>query len=264
MFPTPDEIEQNPQDYTHIVFLPGTLCDAALFAPQLAKLNRQQCSVADLTQDDTIAGMARRVLDSAPPHFSLVGLSMGGIVAFEIMRQAPQRVLDVFLLDTTYLPMNDEKKRGYQRFVDMAARGDMGQVVDEMIAGGLVSEARRSDTTLVNTVRDMCLRVGADAFTRQAHAIMNRCDYTNVLQSWPYDVTLNVGENDPWCTVDMHQKMAALFPNPAHITVIKECGHLSTLEKPHVVNTNINSWLMLRYIRLIMRAENYHQETENL
>ncbi|MEL6273247.1 MAG: alpha/beta hydrolase, partial [Chloroflexota bacterium] len=170
---------------------------------------------------------------------------------------------DVFLLDTTHLPMGDQKKRAYQRFMDMAARGDLAQVVDEMITGGLVSEARRVDTELVNTVRDMCLRVGADAFIRQAHAIMNRRDYTDVLKSWPHDVTLNVGEHDPWCTVEMHRKMAALFPNPAPVTVIKDCGHLSTLEKPHVVNTNINSWLMLRYIRLIMRAEDYHQEKEN-
>src|SRR5690606_3031077 len=107
---------------SELVLLPGLICDERLWRDVIAGLDARD-HVADLTQDDSIAAMARRTLAAAPARFALAGLSMGGYVAFEIMRQAPERVTHLALFDTSARDDDDARKATRRKGLEMVAQG---------------------------------------------------------------------------------------------------------------------------------------------
>ncbi len=157
-----------------LVLVPGLLCSARLYGAQIARLWQfGQVAVADHRRDDDMAGVAARILSLAPPRFALAGLSMGGYIAFAMMRLAPERIVKLALLDTSARPDMPESKAGREKFIAMAEAGKLSEVVDALTPRFL-HRSRQNDEGLKQTVRDMAAETGAEAFVRQTKAIMSR------------------------------------------------------------------------------------------
>jgi pimeloyl-ACP methyl ester carboxylesterase len=228
---------------TSVVFLPGLLCDAQLWQAQSVGLAPSiEPWVADLTRDDSIAGMASRALAQAPfPKFALAGLSMGGYVALEIMRQAPERVERLALLDTQARPETAEARERRLALMALAGKGEFAGVTDRLLPL-LVHGSRLSDAPLVGLIRDMAKNIGKDAFLRQQKAIMQRPDSRDTLRKIRCPTLVLCGEHDLLTPRDRHEEIAAAIRGST-LVVLPGCGHLSTLEKPLEVNRALSAWL---------------------
>src|SRR5436309_2518134 len=179
-----------------VVLIPGLLDSARLYAEQIPALWRfGPVTVADHTRDDSMAGIARRILADAPPRFALVGLSMGGYVAFEILRQAPARVMRLALLDTTARPDTPEQSAARRAQMALAAAGRLAEVLDAALPR-LVHHARRDDAALRQVMAAMAQEVGAEGFIRQQKATMERSDSRPMLARIRAPTLVLVGEGD--------------------------------------------------------------------
>ena len=234
---------QNAERKT-LVLLPGLLCDAALFAPQVEALS-DLCRtwIPDLTRDDSMEALARRVLAEAPAEcFSCAGLSMGGYVAQEIMRQAPQRVVRLALLDTRARPDSPdelERRRTLMRFAE-GAKGFAP--VNQRMLPLLVHPSRLNDERLVRVIDEMAERTGIPGYLRQQSAIMSRADFRPFLKQIGCPTLVLCGRQDALTPVGFHDEIAAAIPD-ARLVILEECGHLSTLERPVEVNAALRAWL---------------------
>jgi pimeloyl-ACP methyl ester carboxylesterase len=227
---------------TPLVLLPGLLLDRALWEPQLSALaDIADMDVGDLTQEDSMAGMARSVLKAAPPRFALAGLSMGGYVSFEIMRQAPERVMRLALLDTSARPDTPEQTAQRRALMNMCERGEFKGVTPRLLPRW-IHPSRLNDKALAETVMSMTARVGRAAFLCQQTAIINRPDSRPGLSRIHCPTLVLCGHEDQATPVEMHREMAADIPN-ARLVVVPECGHLSPLERPAAVNSALRTWL---------------------
>jgi pimeloyl-ACP methyl ester carboxylesterase len=227
---------------TPLMLLPGLLLDEALWAPQLAALaDVADMRVADLTPYDSMAAMARWVLDQAPPSFALAGLSMGGYASFEIMRQAPERVTRLALLDTSARPDTPEQTRDRRALINMCDRGEFKGVTPRLLPRW-IHPSRVKDEALTETVMSMTARVGRDAFIREQTAIMNRPDSRPGLSRIHCPTLVLCGREDQATPVEVHREIAADIPN-ARLVIVPECGHLSPLERPEAVNAALRNWL---------------------
>ncbi|MDZ4375824.1 MAG: alpha/beta fold hydrolase [Phenylobacterium sp.] len=196
--------------------------------------------LADHTRDDTIAGMARRLLEAAPDRFDLVGQAMGGFVAFEVLRQAPGRVRRLALLSTLAPddgPAQTERRMGYIRLVE---DGKFDAVVEERIPI-LVHPARRTDQPLLDTVRQMAAATGAETFLHQQRAIMSRADSRPGLPNISCPTLVIWGRQDG-ITTEAHQAEIVGGVPGARLEVIEDCGHLATLERPETVARRLADW----------------------
>lgn len=227
---------------TPLFLLPGLLCDEALWAPQIAALSDvATCSVADLTRDDSMAAMARRVLDEAPPRFALAGLSMGGYVAQEIMRQAPERVTRLALLDTSARGDTPERLAQRRGFIDLAHKGEFRGIAPRLLPVYLHPDHLK-DKALTDLVLAMAQRVGRDGYLRQQQAIMGRRDGRDDLKRIRVPTLVLCGREDQATPLKLHEEIASLIPG-ASLAVIEHCGHLSTIEKPAEVSAAMRQWL---------------------
>jgi pimeloyl-ACP methyl ester carboxylesterase len=225
-----------------LLLLPGLLCDAALYAPEIAALGDIAAPiVGDLTRHDSIAGMAAAMLAEMPEYFSLVGLSMGGYVAQEIMRQAPHRVGRLALLDTSARADSDEQHARRRGLIELAGKGHFKGVTPQLLPQ-LIGRDRLTDTALVDTIMAMAERVGHDAFLRQQTAIMGRPDGRADLGRIACPTLVLCGRDDAVTPVALHEEMAAAIPG-AELVVVEDCGHLSTIERPEAVNAALRRWL---------------------
>ena len=225
-----------------IVLIPGLLDSARLYAEQIPSLWRLgPVMIADHTRDDSMAGIARRVLESAPRHFALAGLSMGGYVAFEIVRQAPERVSRLALLDTTARSDTPEQSAARRAQMALAAEGRLGEVLDASFPH-LVHRSRRSDVALRRVLDVMAEEVGAAAFIRQQQANMGRVDSRPLLNDIRVPTLVLVGEGDELTPPDRAAEMARAIPGAREVRV-PDCGHLSSLERPREVTRALLAWL---------------------
>ncbi len=227
---------------TPLLLLPGLLCDGALYRAQITALGDIAAPiVGDLTRHDSVAGMAAAMLAEMPEYFSLAGLSMGGYVAQEIMRQAPHRVVRLALLDTSSRADSDEQRARRRGLIELAGRGQFKGVTPRLVPQ-LVSQDRLTDRALVDTIIGMAERVGRDAFLRQQTAIMGRADGRTDLGRIACPTLVLCGRQDALAPPAVHQEMAAAIPG-AELVVVEDCGHLSTLEQPDAVSDALRRWL---------------------
>jgi pimeloyl-ACP methyl ester carboxylesterase len=226
-----------------VVLLPGTLCDARLFAPLVERMaDVAVFSVDDVTHSDSVQAVARDVLRNAPPRFALAGLSYGGIIAFEIMRQQPERVTHLALLNTTPYPPTDATRARLEMFAAMATRGEFRAITTEHLKDTLLHPAHRHDPILRRIVLEMAEAVGVDGFLNQVHAQLARPDSSGDLARIICPTLVLTGRQDEVCTVAIHEAMVAQLPN-AQLVIVEECGHLSTLEQPEQVARAMRAWL---------------------
>jgi pimeloyl-ACP methyl ester carboxylesterase len=225
-----------------VVLLPGLLCDGDLYGAATGPLSDvAHFDVADLTRDDSIRAMASRVLAEAPARFALAGLSMGGYVAQEIMRQAPGRVTKLALLDTTYKPDTDEARERRLGFIRLARTGHFRGVTPRLLPM-LVHPDHLERPELRSVVLGMAEKVGKDAFIRQQTAIMGRVDGRADLERIACPTLILCGRQDQLTTLDVHREMASLIPG-AKLVIVENCGHLSPLEQPVAVSAVLRYWL---------------------
>lgn len=226
----------------HVVLVTGQLLTAEVFAPQVAALSdRYDVSLADQASDETIAGMAERLLAAAPARFNLVGQAMGGFVAFEVLRQAPRRVRSLALLATLApndTPAQTNRRQGYIRLVE---DGRFDDVVEERIPI-LVHLARREDEPLLSVVRRMARETGPQTFLRQQRAIMARVDSRPSLGALACPTLIVWGRQDGIATEAHQREMLEAIPG-ARLEIVEDCGHLATLEKPRTVSRLLAEWL---------------------
>jgi pimeloyl-ACP methyl ester carboxylesterase len=227
---------------TNLVLVPGLLCSAALWAPQVAALGDvADMMIAEHMRHDTMAGIAGSVLDAAPDRFALAGLSMGGYIAYEIIRQAPERVTRLALLDTGSRADTPERKEQRLRRNALAQREGAGAVQDELMPL-LIHKDRLADEELVGRIRQMAVDIGLDGLLRQHAALMGRPDNRPFLSSIRCPTLVLVGREDALTPVELSQEIAAAIPG-ARLEIIPHCGHLSTLEQPEAVNRALRGWL---------------------
>jgi pimeloyl-ACP methyl ester carboxylesterase len=227
-----------------LLLLPGLLCDRALWAAQIDALS-DVCDpwVANLTRDETMEGMARRVLEEAPAQsFALAGLSMGGYVAMEIMRQAPERVTRLALLDTrATLDTPEETERRHELMRLAQTEPGFSPITTRMLPL-LVHPARAKDEPLIRVIHEMAERIGVEVYLRQQNAIMSRPDFQPGLRRIACPTLILCGREDVLTPLERHEEMVRMMPT-ARLAIIEQCGHLSTLERPYEVNVALRDWL---------------------
>lgn len=226
----------------HLLLLPGLLNDARLWQHQLTNLaDVADASVGDLTGADTIAEIASTVLANAPARFALAGLSMGGYVALEILRRAPDRVLGLALLSTNARPDSPESTQNRRRLMQLAEK-DFGAVIDTLLPK-MVHPSHLTNRAVADVFNAMAHSVGKEAFHRQQLAIIGRPDSRPSLPNIKCPTLVICGKDDVVTPIAMHEEMATVIPN-ARLTVIDNCGHLCALEQPQQVTTALNAWLL--------------------
>jgi pimeloyl-ACP methyl ester carboxylesterase len=225
-----------------IVLVPGLNCSARLFAAQLPELWRfGPVTVADHTRDDTMTAIAKRILTAAPPRFALAGLSMGGYIALEIVRQAADRVEKLALLDTGARDDPPEAQAKRRINIDLAERGGFAEIVD-MQFPIYVHPSRARDAALKADYVAMCHDVGPQAYVRQQNAIIKRADSRPLLPTIRCPTLVLVGEQDEATPPALSDEMAAGVPG-ARLVTIADCGHLSTMERPDAVTKELVAWM---------------------
>jgi len=225
-----------------IVLIPGLTCTPRLYADQIPKLwDFGPVMVADHRRDDTIPAIARRILAAAPSRFALAGLSMGGYIAFEIMRQAPERILKLALLDTGARGDTPEQTERRKIVIELAKTGRFAEVPD-IAFPVYVHRSRHDDQALRRIVRTMALETGVEAFLRQQQAIITRPDSRPGLSAIAAPTLVLVGDGDEATPPELSREIAALITG-SRLVVIPECGHLSTLERPEAVTAALVEWL---------------------
>ena len=228
---------------TPLVLIPGMMCDARLFAPQLAELSAgRTVMVADISGADTIAALASRVLSDAPSRMALAGLSMGGIVAMDMLRQAPERIERVALMDTNHRAETPDRQalRGPQ--VERVFAGALRQVLIEEMKPLYLAPENRNDESILGCALDMAMALGPDVFARQSAALRSRPDQSETLRAARIPSLVLCGEHDSLCPVERHREMVELLPS-ARLEIIAGAGHLSTLERPAETTEALRNWL---------------------
>jgi pimeloyl-ACP methyl ester carboxylesterase len=229
-------------DALPIVLIPGLTCSARLYAGQIPALWQfGSVTVADHTRDDSMAAIARRILADAPPRFALAGLSMGGYICFEIMRQAAERVAKLALLDTGARADTPEQTERRRAVIALTKDGGYAEIPD--LAFPLyVHRKRHHDEALKRLVRMMAEETGPQAYLRQQQAILSRPDSRPGLAAVACPTLVLVGEGDEATPPELAREIAAGIPG-SHLVTIPDSGHLSTLEQPQRVTKALVDWL---------------------
>lgn len=227
-----------------LVFLPGMMCDARLFGPQIDAFS-ENMEVLDLPihAHVTVEALAADVLKKSPDNFALVGLSMGGIVAMEVIRQAPERVAGIAMMDTN--PKAEHPSVADGRPSQIARVRESGLVAvmrDEMKPNYLADTPNR--TAILELCMEMAVGLGPQAFENQSLALMTRPDQQETLKAYRRPALILCGEQDALCPIHRHSLMHALMPHST-LTVLPDAGHLPTLEQPDVTIAAMKSWLSI-------------------
>lgn len=229
-------------DVGDLILIPGMMCDARLFAPQIAVLQDSMRIFVPLpVSAPNMAQLAEEVLADAPDRFALGGVSMGGILAMEIIRQAPQRVTHLALIDTNPFAERDEVKARRTPQMDAVRDGRLAAVMrDEMKPSYFTHRADNAD--LLDLTMAMATDLGPDAFIAQSLALRDRPDYEATLRHVTCSTLILCGRHDQLCPVERHEAMKAMIPH-ARLCIVEEAGHLPTIETPGIVTTALQELL---------------------
>lgn len=225
-----------------LVLLPGMMCDARLFGPQIAELSAEMAvMVAPVTQGERVEEIASGLLDLLPKRFALAGLSMGGIVAMELLRRAPDRISRICLMDTNPLAETPAVAANREPQIVKVRSGRMMEVMrDEMKPNYLAPGPHRGE--VLDLVMDMAAALGPEVFIRQSRALQRRRDQQAVLRKCRVPALVLCGRHDELCPVKRHSFMAELIPY-AELVVLENAGHLPTLEQPAETTAAIRTWM---------------------
>ncbi len=246
MFATVPEKNRNEMPEP-LVLLPGMMCDARLFGPQIADLSVDHCvTVAPITQGGRVEDIATLLLGRLPERFALAGLSMGGIVAMEILRRAPGRVSRLALLDTNPLAETPQTAAAREPQIVAARAGRLRDVMrDEMKPKYLADGPAQKD--VLDLVMQMAETLGPEVFVRQSRALQRRPDQQATLRKCRLPTLVLCGAEDTLCPVKRHEFMAELIPQ-ARLVVVEGAGHLPTLEQPDATTRALRDWMALPYV----------------
>ena len=226
----------------NLLLIPGLACTKELYHNQITALEGAcNITIADHTQAGTVSAIAGQILQKAPDRFALAGLSMGGYLSFEILRQAPERVERLLLLDTKASLDPPETAARRRQLMNEAEAEGLDGIVTKLLPL-LVHPDRLHDRTVVEIVTRMTLDTGVDAFINQQNAILNRPDSTGDLAGINCPVLIIVGDSDILTPPEEARAMQGAIPD-AQLKVIADCGHLSTIEQPEAVTALFRSWL---------------------
>lgn len=227
-----------------IVLVPGLACSPRIFAAQLPALwQHGPVFVANHLRDNTMAGIAKRILEEAPPRFALAGHSMGGYISLEIYRQAPERVARLALLNTYARPDMPEAAEHRRSWITEVRQGGYRAVLERLFVDA-VHPKLANDAALKQIVLDMGSEVGPEAFVCQLEAIMTRADARPVLASIKCPTLVLTSDSDNAVPNKASFAMAEAIPG-AKLVVIPECGHLPPLEKPDMLTAALRNWLTM-------------------
>ncbi len=230
-----------------LLLLPGLMCDQAVWAAQVRDLSIDaDCVVPGYGALDSIAAMAGAVLRVAPAQFALAGHSMGGRVALEILRSAPERVTRLMLLDTGWQARPDNEAGAAEteqrrRLVDLAYADGMRAMGREWVQG-MVHPRRLQDTALIDRILEMFERQTPASFAAQVRALLHRPDAGDVLPTIACPTTVVCGRQDAWSPLARHEAMATRIPR-GHLEVVEDCGHMSPMEQPSQISALMRRWL---------------------
>ena len=228
-----------------LMLLPGLVCDAAVWAPQVAALPAQ-CVVPAWGLRDSLTAMAEQVLAEAPTErFQMAGHSMGGRVALEVMRLAPQRVERLALLDTGTHPLpageaGEKERAGRMALLKIAQEQGM-RAMGRQWARPMVHPSQQG-TPLFEAILDMIERSSPEQFAAQINALLNRPDAAALLSTIVCPTLVLCGRDDAWSPPAQHEAMQAAIPN-ASLSIIEHCGHMCTMEQPQAVTEALAAWL---------------------
>lgn len=230
-----------------LLLAPGLMCDATSWGSVPSMLSGFDCRVVDHGMADSLTQMAEQLLAHAPERFALAGHSMGGRVALEVMRIAPQRVTHLGLFDTGHLPKpagaaGDEEVRKRMALLAIAREQGVRAMASEWVKG-MVAPQRLSDRSLIDAILDMFERKTADIFERQLRALIQRPDATPVLQQIKVPTLVLCGELDAWSPPAQHQVIADYIPARPSVVTIADCGHMAMQEQPEAVAHAMGQWL---------------------
>jgi pimeloyl-ACP methyl ester carboxylesterase len=226
-----------------ILLVPGLAGSPRIYAPVAPAMWRLgPVTVANHIRDDNMGAIARRILAEAPPRFALAGHSMGGYIAFEIMRQAPQRVAKLALINTQARPDTPEATARRRGLIARAKGDEYRAVLDELFPG-FVHPSRREDGALRKLVHDMGDDIGAGAFVRQQTAIISRPDSRPTLASIKCPTLVLTGDEDNTIPNSLSKEMADGIPG-AKLVILPDCGHLPQVEQPQAASDALVEWLL--------------------
>lgn len=228
-----------------LLLLPGLTCDARMWTAQATELgvDRAITSFA-LLPEDSMTELAQKAVACMPPgRFAVAGLSMGGYLALEIMRQAPERVAGLALLDTSARNDTQEARGNRLRLIAAARDGGYAAAVAQLLPL-LLHPDHLHDARLVNLLAEMAAGVGLDGFIRQQTAIMGRADSRPLLQHIACPTLVLCGRQDQLTPLALHEEIHAGIAG-SRLVVVDECGHMSTMEQPAQVNQALVEWLAL-------------------
>ena len=226
-----------------LLMVPGLLCNATLWAHQSRYLGDiAAVTIVDTMADADFPAMVERALEAAPPHFALAGLSMGGYIALEFIRQAADRVIKLALLATSARPETADRIAQRLPLLALAEQGKFNGVSPRLLPSFL-HPGRLDDKALTDAVMDMAAGTGPGAFIRQQKAIMARPDNRPLLAGIAVPTVVICGRQDQATPVARHEEIAAGISR-ARLCIIEECGHLSAMERPHAVTALMRDWLL--------------------
>jgi pimeloyl-ACP methyl ester carboxylesterase len=231
-----------------LILIPGLLCDAAVWEPQVRALSDMaRVEIANHGTLDSLGAMAETILATAPPRFALAGHSMGGRVAFEVMRRAPERVeaLAIFDSGSTPLPAGETGAReaaGRWKLASIARSQGMRAMGEEWLKV-MIHPARSRDRALIDVILAMFERKSPEIYEAQIRALLARPDARPLLPGFRCPTLVLCGREDLWAAPPQHKEMATLIP-ASRLVVIPDCGHMSTLERPEAVMTAMRGWLL--------------------
>lgn len=229
---------------TPLLLLPGLICDARIWAPQAEALraSRDVFAVEGYGEADTLGAMAERVLENAPPRFALAGHSMGGRVALEIIRRAPERVERLALVSTgVHLPRSEKEAEGRFALLALGVEQGMDALIDAWLPP-MVHEPNRLIPGLMDNLTAMCADMGLDMYERQIRALLARPEVESLLPMIQCPTLVATGAYDSWAPPAQHEGIAAAIGN-ARLSIIPDAGHMVPVEQPKAMTDALVSWL---------------------
>lgn len=227
-----------------LVLLPAMMCDARVFWPQIAELSATTAvTIAPVTQGERVEEIASGLLDQLPKRFALAGLGMGGAVALELLRRAPDRISRIALIDTSPLAETPQAAAAREMLIVKAKAARMSDVMQQEVMPHHLAPGP-DKAAIMDLVMDMAETLGPEIYVRQARAMQRGKDQQAVLRKCKVPALVMCGEFDKINTVKRHSFMAELIPR-AHLTVISGSGHLPTLEKPRQTTAALRDWMAM-------------------